>query len=230
MGFRRFFLAMLVAAGLSACATVDQAAVRGAAKGKSLAIVATVDSTLQLSWIGTTVLNNETSTIERPEWGLASLAVKETETALNNGGRFKSVKALELGAISREEALKHPDAQSADLIVVIAPSVGADFVAMFEVPLKGLGVRQRSAFGLPPYSTAYASLKAELIETKTGAQVVQVNETSIKMITDKVHGRAALDKGAVLKPAMEPLVQEDMKTTVSAAVKSLIQRLGLGPE
>ncbi|MBA4264469.1 MAG: hypothetical protein C0453_05255 [Comamonadaceae bacterium] len=230
MPFFRFFSILLTAIGLLGCATVDKAAVQAAADGKSLAIVTTVDSTLQLSWIGTTVFNNESSKLDRPEWGLASLALRDAEAALSNGKRFNSVKSLDIGVSTKEEALRHPEAQAVDLIVVISPSVGGDFVAMNEVPLRGVGVRQRSALGLPPYSAAYASLEAGLFEAKTGKQVALVSETSLKMIADKALGKAALDKGAVLKPELEPLVQSEVKMTVSAAVKTLIQRLGLGLE
>lgn len=230
MRFVRFFAAVLTVMGLLGCATVDKGAVQAAVEGKSVAIVATMDSAVQLSWIGTTVFNNESSTIERPQWGLASLALKDAETALNNGKRFKSVRTLELGVPTKEEVLKHPDVQMSDLILVISPSVGGDFVAMNEVPLKGVGVRQRSALGLPPYSASYASLEAVLFEARTGKQVALVSETSLKMVGDKVLGKAALDKGAVLKPAMEPLVLDGVKDSVRGAINALIQRMGLGTQ
>lgn len=230
MKFFRYFFVALTATGLWGCASVDKAAVQTATDGKSLAIAATLDSTIRLSWIGTTAFNNDSSKLERPDWQLASLALKDAETALSKGGRFTTVKALELDRLTKEDVLKHPAAQVADLIVVISPSVGGDFVPLNEVPLRGIGVRQRSAFGLPPYSAAYASLEAGLFETKTGHQIALVTETSLKMIADKTHGKAALDKGATLKPGLEPVVENDIKTVVSAAIQELIQRLGLGQE
>ncbi len=226
----RLLSAVFVAVVLTGCATVDTTAVRDAVAGKSVAVVSNIDSTLQLSWIGTTAFNNESTKVERPDWALASLALKEAETALIDGGRFKSVKALSLGALSAEELMKHPDVQAVDLVVVIDPTVGPDFVPMFEVPLRGIGVRQRSALGFPPYSATYAALKANLVDSKTGKPVAQASETMLKMTADKTHGKAALDKGAELKPALEPVVSEDSKETVKSGVRSLIKKLGLAKE
>lgn len=225
---RRFLLAAMVAiasAALLGCGTVSTPKVQAQLTGKSITVVSLVGETVQLSWRGATVFNNEFGEARVPDWGLRSRIEDKAVTTLEASGRFSTVQRALVSATRREDALK----QISDLktgsshVLLISPNTSGDSLFETSVGFTGLGVAQRSVLRLAPQSAAHASLKADLIELGTFDNVIA---QSVSANAQRVPS-PALYSGPRLNPDKTGAVRDALQVQVDAVVLSLLTQMGL---
>lgn len=213
---RRLWMVLLAAVALlGGCASVDPALVRQQVGGKSLAVVSLVNDKVDASWIGTTVFNNEFDRTERPTWQLPKTAEDAIRGAMPASGPYRALNIRAMPAMSKADLLKGA-ALTEDLVLVIAP------VRYPDTPLNGVGIHQRSALGIKPLVSTFASLEGVLIDLKSGQSVARVLDLSSAALPASV-----LDKGAKLKPESEAAVSESVREQVKGSVRAILQQLGL---
>jgi hypothetical protein len=206
---------------LGGCATgVDRNAVKAQISGKSLSVIVTAGTELEMSWIGTTVFNNERKTLSRPDWNL-KVKIESTATEqLNRGGFFGAVRVEQATSKNKSEIISALKSDS-DLLLVLSPSSSGDYVWGTSQPLFGLGVRQRSAFGLPPVAIAYVTLHAELFDRKSGQKIAAFSNMRHQFTP------APLEQDANLKSNSETTLKEIFPFLIDVSVKDLLTNLGL---
>ena len=211
--------------GLSACGTVATPMVQAKLTGKSITVVSLVGETVQLSWRGTTVFNNEFGEARVPDWGLRTRIEDKAVATLEASKRFATVKRAQISATRREDALK----QISDLktgsshVLLISPNESGDSIFESSVGFTGLGVAQRSMVRLLPKSAAHASLKADLIELGTFDNVIA---QSVSANAQRVPAPALLI-GPRLNPDTNGAVRDALQIQVDAVVQSLLTQMGL---
>jgi hypothetical protein len=80
---------------VAGCATVDPKVIQTRLSGKSILVASTVESSLNLLWIGTTVFNNESGRLAVPDWSLNTLVVGTAIAELIETKRYRSVAIAE---------------------------------------------------------------------------------------------------------------------------------------
>jgi hypothetical protein len=206
---------------LTGCASIDPAAVRAQVAGKRIVVFATVPNELPLSWIGTTVFNNEFATVVSEKWPVRDWAQQRAVTLLSNQVLGLGIQVEGGEATSVSDQLKLA-ATNNDIVLDIYAVYGPD--PIFQVPpfIRGVGVRQRSTYGSTPTSATYVMLGAALVEGQSRKVVAS--------ITSEGHQRlpfVALDTGPALKMNVEADVRASIKTQIDMIVFELLSRLGL---
>lgn len=225
---RRLYLAATVATvsmALLGCGTVSTPVVQAQLKGKAITVVSLVGETVQLSWRGATVFNNEFGEARVPDWGLRTRIEDKAVAMLEASQRFSTVTRAHVSATRREDALK----QIADLktgsshVLLISPNASGDSIFETTVGFTGLGVAQRSLVRLAPKSAAHASLKADLVELGTFGNVMA---QSVSANAQRVPAPALLI-GPRLNPEHTGAVRDALQVQVDAVVQSLVTQMGL---
>ncbi|QCB47057.1 hypothetical protein [Hydrogenophaga sp. PAMC20947] len=225
---RRLFLAAMAASvsmALLGCGTVSTPKVQAQLSGKSITVVSLVGETVQLSWRGATVFNNEFGEARVPDWGLRTRIEDKAVATLEASGRFSTVKRAQVSATRREDAMK----QISDLntgsshVLLISPNVSGDSIFETAVGFAGLGVAQRSMMRLLPKSAAHASLKADLVALGTFDNVIA---QSVSANAQRVPAPALLI-GPRLNPDTTGAVRDALQVQVDAVVQSLLTQMGL---
>ena len=226
--FRRLIsVAMVVSASLAllGCGTVSTPKVQAQLTGKSITVVSLVGETVQLSWRGATVFNNEFGEVRVPDWGLRTRIEDKAVATLEASGRFSTVQRALVSATRREDALK----QISDLktgsshVLLISPNASGDSIFETAVGFTGLGVAQRSVMRLASQSAAHASLKADLVELGTFDNVIA---QSVSANAQRVPAPALLI-GPRLNPDTTGAVRDALQVQVDAVVLSLLTQMGL---
>jgi hypothetical protein len=208
-------------AGLTGCASIDPAAVRSQVAGKGIVVFATVPNELPLSWIGTTVFNNEFATVASEKWPVRDWAQQRAVTLLSGQATGLGIQVERGEAASVSDQLNLA-ATNNDFVLDIYAVYGPD--PIFQVPpfVRGVGVRQRSTYGSTPKSATYVMLGAALVEGHS--------RKVIASITSEGHQRlpfVALDSGPALKASVETDVRASIRTQIDMTVFELLSRLGL---
>lgn len=215
-------LACGLVVGLSACATADRPSLQGQLAGKSVTVVTAVDASLNLSWRGTTVFNNEHGRAAVPEWQLRERVQDRTAELLRVSGRYLAVDTASISSVRREDALKELQLKT-DFVLLITPARAADTLFDTNVGFNGLGIAQRSALQLMPQSAVHVALKADLLDNRiVGRVVAEATANSAQRIP-----APALLAGPRLNADLTPAAREAMQLQVDAAVQSLVTQLGL---
>lgn len=218
-------LLVLAAWAVSACGTVAIPKVQAKLAGKSITVVSLVGETVQLSWRGTTVFNNEFGEARVPDWGLRTRIEDKAVALLEGSRRFSTVQRAQVSATRRDDALK----QISDLktgsshVLLISPNESGDSLFDTRVGFVGLGVAQRSVIRLAPQSAAHASLKADLVELGTFDNVIA---QSVSANAQRVPSPALLT-GPRLNAEITGAVRDALQVQVDAAVQSLLTQMGL---
>lgn len=207
---------------LGGCATsVDPATVRTAVGDKAIALVVTVPNELNLSWVGTTPLNNESAKLVSAEWPVRTWIEEQVVTQLRQSGDGRSVRVLVLqpGEQIGMDRLIDP---SKELALLVSAGYGPD--AVFNRPpyVSGVGVRQHSSFGFAPASASFVRLDGFLRDmTRQDVAFVASSESFQRL------PYVALGKGPVLNPSVEQSVRDSVRSQISAVVFDLLARFGL---
>jgi hypothetical protein len=211
--------------GLSACGTVSTPAVQAKLTGKSITVVSVVGETVELSWRGTTVFNNEKGEARVPDWGLRTRVEDRAVAMLEASKRFSTVQRAQISATRREDALKQIEdlKTGSSHVLLFSPNASGDSIFDTSVGFNGLGVAQRSIVGLASKSAVHASLKADLIELgtfqRTLAQSVSANAQRVPA--------PALLSGPRLNPDNTDAARDALRIQVDAVVSSLLTQMGL---
>ncbi|AOW14812.1 hypothetical protein LPB72_20490 [Hydrogenophaga crassostreae] len=211
--------------GLSACGTVSTPAVQAKLTGKSITVVSVVGETVELSWRGTTVFNNEKGEARVPDWGLRTRVEDRAVAMLEASRRFSTVQRAQISATRREEALKQIEdlKTGSSHILLFTPNESGDSIFETSQGFYGLGVAQRSIMGVASKSAVHASLKADLIELgtfqRTLAQSVSANAQRVPA--------PALLGGPRLNPEYTGPARDALRVQVDAVVTSLLTQMGL---
>jgi len=211
--------------GLSACGTVSTPAVQAKLTGKSITVVSVVGETVELSWRGTTVFNNEKGEARVPDWGLRTRVEDRAVAMLEASRRFSTVQRAQISATRREEALKQIEdlKTGSSHILLFTPNESGDSIFETSQGFYGLGVAQRSIMGVASKSAVHASLKADLIELgafqRTLAQSVSANAQRVPA--------PALLSGPRLNPEYTDPARDALRVQVDAVVTSLLTQMGL---
>ena len=215
------WLVVLTWAGLTGCASIDPSLVRSEIAGKRIVVFSTVPNELPLSWIGTTIFNNEFATVVSEKWPVRDWAQSRAFTLLADQVTRLDIQVARGEAASVSDQLKLA-ASNNDIVLDIYAVHGPD--PIFGVPpwLSGVGLRQRSTYGSTPTSATYVMLGAALIEDQSRKVVAS--------ITSEAHQRlpfVALDAGPALKTNLEADVRASIKTQIDMTVLDLLTKLGL---
>ena len=228
MMLRRTWMAVMafgVSMVLLGCGTVATPKVQAQLRGTSITVVSLVGETVQLSWRGATVFNNEFGEARVPDWGLRTRIEDKAVALLEASGRFSSVQRAQVTATRREDALK----QISDLktgsshVLLISPNESGDSMFETAVGFTGLGVAQRSVIRLLPKSAAHASLKADLVALGTFDNVIA---QSVSANAQRVPAPALLT-GPRLNPDTTGAVRDALQVQVDAVMASLLAQMGL---
>jgi hypothetical protein len=218
-------VSMVAILGLSACGTVSTPAVQAKLTGKSITVVSVVGETVELSWRGTTVFNNEKGEARVPDWGLRTRVEDRAVAMLEASKRFSTVQRAQISATRREEALKQIEdlKTGSSHILLFTPNESGDSIFETSQGFYGLGVAQRSIMGVASKSAVHASLKADLIELgtfqRTLAQSVSANAQRVPA--------PALLSGPRLNPENTGPARDALRVQVDAVVTSLLTQMGL---
>lgn len=221
----RAAMAASVSMAMLGCGTVSTPKVQAQLKGKAITVVSLVGETVQLSWRGTTVFNNEFGEARVPDWGLRTRIEDKAVATLEASRRFSTVTRAQVSATRREDALR----QISDLktgsshVLLISPNASGDSIFETAVGFTGLGVAQRSMVRLMPKSAAHASLKADLVELGTFDNVIA---QSVSANAQRVPAPALLI-GPRLNPDTTGAVRDALQVQVDAVVQSLLTQMGL---
>lgn len=208
--FQRFFVTCLIASGISACSTIDTEALKAQTAAKPLVMVSGLDSQLHLVWVGTTVFNNESQDITKPEWQLAERVEKALQARLESSGRFTSVKLVTKRGASRADLLKALEGEKG-VALLLTPAAIQDQVYSTSVDMRGNGEFQRTAFGLKGTATSHVMVNAEWWSLDSNTSLA--NHVSRNY---KVHS-STLVEGARVDAAAESLVQETLQDLADRA-------------
>jgi hypothetical protein len=220
VGRRRLTLALLGMVVLSGCASFDPGAVRAKTEGKSILVASDLGSSLNLSWIGTTVFNNEASTHAADGLQLDGAALSTALWALQQNQRYRSVAAAP--QVKRTSAgFPRVAGAAADYLLLIEPGTTADFLFRTNQFFRGVGVVQRSFAGATPRAAVHAVLQAELFDLRTGESLGK------QTYTDFMDAPALLTSGPTIpRAALDPTL-ESAVARVQGAVISLVRVIGL---
>jgi hypothetical protein len=208
-----------VAMVLGACATVDKEAVKSQTTGKRLVVASALDHQVNLQWIGTTALNNESQTIEKSEWNLPTAFHQGLQRELEAGGRFTRVTLIHsLGA--DRQALLAAAGREADVALVLTPGTTVEPLYSTGRTIRGFGVFQRSVFGARLHSLPHVVIKAELVDLKTSQPIAA--------FTAQTHEikEYSLDSGATLANDKAQMVRDSLTRQLVTAHSQMLRGFG----
>lgn len=217
---RRILFAMVAAVLFSAgCSSVDPALVRKQVGNKSIVVVVKIPNELPLTWVGTTLLNNESSVHTGPDWTIRHWIEERAVSLLRESGR--NARALVLAPGTQLNLGPLID-RSNEVVVVISPGYGPDKV--FDRPpfVTGIGLRQRTWFGMEASSATYLRLDARVLNPSIPDNPPAVSTESFQRLP-----YVALDKGPVMLARVQGSVRDVIRVQIDGAVVDLLGKLGL---
>jgi hypothetical protein len=217
---RNIFLALMGAILLTAgCTSVDPARVRKQVGDKSVVVVVNVANELPLTWVGTTPLNNESSIHSSADWTIRHWIEERAVALLRESGRNARALVLTPGGQLNLASLID---RSSEVVVVISPGYGPDKV--FDRPpfVTGIGLRQRTWFGMDASSATYLRLDARLLNPSHPDDIHIVSSESFQRLPF-----VALDKGPVMLARVQGAVRDVIRVQIDGAVIDLFGKLGL---
>lgn len=218
---KKLFMAMCLAASaiLSGCGTVDPLRIRSQVGDKGLVVVVRVPNELSLSWVGTTLLNNESAVHANQDWDIKHWIEERSVALLRQAGRKARALVLQPGA---QVALAQMIDSTNEVVLVIAPGYGPDKVFNRPPYVSGIGLRQHTWFGMEAASATYVQLDARILNPSHPQEVQIVSSESFQRLPF-----AALEKGPTLPPRVEGAVRDAIRVQIDGVVLDLIGRLGL---
>ena len=217
---RYFWMACIAAVALLAgCVTVDSVRIRSQIGDKAVVVVVNVPNELPLSWVGTTLLNNESAVHSSPEWTIRHWIEERAVASLRQSGR--SARALVLLPGTQVNLAQLIDT-SREVALVISPGYGPDRV--FDRPpyVRGVGLRQHTLFGLEAASATYVRLNARLLNPSHPEEAPLVSSESFQRLPF-----VALEKGPAMQPRVDGAVRDVIRVQIDGVLLDLIGQLGL---
>lgn len=210
----------LIAVLSAGCATFDPGANRARTEGKTIAVASKLGPSLNLLWIGTTVFNNEQGEYRLDNPRIEQTALSSAAWAISAEGRHRAVTFAEPFDPADAESRKKV-ADKADFLLVIQSGTAPDVVYRTNQVMRGVGVLQRSMFGLTPRAVVHAVLQGELFDVRTGESLGKTRATEF------VDAPAFLETGPRIPAASLEQTLESAATRVKGAAITLVKDLGL---
>lgn len=205
---------------LSGCATVDPKVIESRVAGKSILVASTVDSTISLLWVGTTVFNNESGEIAVPDWALDKLVVETAIRALTGTTRYQAVVLAQKVDRANETFLTTLRGK-ADFLLLFESGASEDRVFGTNQIMRGVGVYQRSMFGSQPRTLVHAALKGEVFDLRTSESLGAKSNLQFAWTF------TPLESGPKIAVKAEQEIRSAVTTRTEFAVLGLIDALGL---
>jgi hypothetical protein len=215
------WLSLAVILVLSGCASYDPQAIRSQTSGKSVAVSSRLGDKLNLSWIGTTVFNNESGEISIADWKIDEAVAKGAVDSLRNAKRYAQV--FPVAGIKRgtDGTVDASAAGKADYLVLIESASYQDRAFMTNQFLKGIGVAQRTMFNSVKRTVGHASVSVEVIDVKSGKPVGTFGKQGIWPSV------VSLETGPKIAESDLSQFKADTIRNVQGAVAEALEKLGL---
>ncbi len=192
----RLIAFVLLVTVFSGCATYGQRSQPYKSEAKRLAYVIDLSDKIQLQWIGTTVFNNARAEQVAEGWNVADRVAENVETVLHGSANFSQITRIrDLPMISKGAPIPGIEA---DVLLVIHAGKSTDTVFGTNRSFSGMGLFQRSGFGMGPYSIGTVALEAEMFDVSSGKSVRKTGAS------DQGGGATLLDKTMHLNGGGEP--------------------------
>lgn len=205
---------------LGACATIDKEAVKSQTAGKRLAVASALTHQVNLQWIGTTVLNNESQTIEKAEWNLPTLLHDRLQRQLETSGRFSGVTLTHQVGADRQ-ALISAAGKEADVALLLTPDAAVEPLYNTSRTIRGFGVFQRSVFGARLHSLPHVVVKAELVDLKTSQSIAAFTTQTYEI------KEYSLGSGAVIADDKVQMVLDSLTNQMGASTDQMLKKFGI---
>ncbi len=134
---------------------------RTAVTGRSVGVSVCLRDELQNVWIGTTVFNNDSAEQPVPDWRFAATTEQAVLAALQSSALFSDVKVLPRCTDAKRASTQ---TLAVDVLLHIEPGVFPDQIGGTNQLQRGIGLFQRSVFGLDPFSGLHAVLAIQLTD------------------------------------------------------------------
>jgi hypothetical protein len=221
-----FRLSLLVAVGtvFAGCGSYGVRSQPYFSEGKSLAYVVELPDELQLKWVGTTVFNNSSAVQAVPGWNVAQHVAENVETVLRDSAKFTQLIHLK-SLLLAPKGMPVTDT-NADVVLRIRPgrSGMADQDQLgTNQGYSALGLFQRSAFGMGPYSSVTAALECELLDARSGKSLRKTSAS------ENTSGVTLMDKSMHLNAEQLDAVMVTAASAANHASTVCLENLGLKP-
>jgi hypothetical protein len=205
---------------VAGCATVDPKVIQTRLSGKSILVASTVESSLNLLWIGTTVFNNESGRLAVPDWSLDTLVVGAAIAELIETKRYRSV-AIAEKIDPTKDGFVNAQKGKADFLVLLEPGFSEDRIFSTNQTIRGIGVLQRSVLGSQPRTVVHAALKGKIFDLGTGDSLGEKSTLQFTWIF------SPLESGPKLSSKGVQETRGAAASRTEFAVSTLLDALGL---
>ena len=233
-GFKRtwgwlFLTSMaLIVAG---CASIDPQAVQSQTRGKTIAVASALGPELNLTWVGTTIFNNQFGTRPVPDWRIDEQVAIYVSQSLTSGQRYAAVNVLQGVSRKGNTVPVLPAGTTADFLLLIEQYDADDPIWNTNQSFKGLGIAQRTFMGLAPPAHGHVGVTIELFDMLKGASVGRSSEFENWPINFRLSsgGTASLttSPAPLVKDSDLETLREPMLDRLRATLEKLLGEMGL---
>jgi hypothetical protein len=217
----QLFTMVLLLTLFSGCATYGQRSQPYESEGKRLAYVIDLSDKLQLQWIGTTVFNNARAEQVAEGWNVADRVAENVEAVLHGSANFSQITRIkDLPKISKGAPIPGIEA---DVLLVFHAGKSMDTAFGTNQGYSGMGLFQRSGFGMGPYSVGTVALEAEMFDVSSGKLVRKTGAS------DQGGGATLLDKTMHLNAEQLSALTTTLASVANHVSTICLENLGLKP-
>lgn len=207
--------------GLTGCASFDPSVVKTRTEGQAVRVLVGVPEELSLSWVGTTVFNNEAGLERLERLNPRALVGQSVMTLLVEAARYPAV-VVEDSPETRSTAMLNGVTASSGVLLLVYPCAAPDQAFQTNQFYRGVGLMQRSLLGLTPRTAMHAVICGEVIDAATRTSMAKTDAVSYQRIDSPY-----LLSGPKIKEEHRSSVAESMPNHIRAATSQLLERLGL---
>lgn len=162
----RLLTIVLCSTLFSGCASYGPRSQPFISEGKSLAYTVDLSDQLQLQWVGTTVFNNARAVQTADDWHVADHVAENVAAVLHDSTKFTQITRVKnLPEFGKGAPIS---GVNADFLLVIRAARSSEGAFDTNQGFIGIGLFQRSGFGMGPYSSVTVALEAELLDVHSG--------------------------------------------------------------
>jgi len=218
--FLKRWLLWGLALALVGCASFDPAIVKERTAGQPIEVVVGVPTDLTLAWVGTTVFNNESGREQLKELNVRDVVGQAATTMLKESNRYPSVSVV--NSVEQTAELMIKGASTSANLLLLYPCGTPDIAFQSNQFYRGVGLMQRSLFGLTPRTAMHAVICGEVIDAASRTSIAKADAVSYQRIEGPY-----LMSGPKINELYWPKVADSMPFHIRAALSRLLERLGL---
>lgn len=220
MSLVRYCLFCVVAVVLPGCASFDPVTVKDRTAGKPIEVVVGMPTDLTLAWVGTTVFNNESGREKLKGLNVRDVVGAATATMLKESNRYPSIAVVNSDEQVPERLTK--SVSTSTNLLLLYPCAAPDLAFQSNQFYRGVGLMQRSMFGLTPRTAMHAVICGEVIDGTSRTSIAKADAVSYQRIEFPY-----LISGPKINELYWPTVEDSMPFHIRAALSRLLERLGL---